>query len=700
MFKKFFSRKKSAPRPLAEIPDQTVELVPDREEEPSFDEARLAHPLRVFEQYNANKRDFLYDQLPHRKKLVYDLIPLLIHIQADDLLPARDACKISPCGVYGFEITPLIAQGFAEAFPGRSLPAMKSRPVLDPSLPVKSISLIGSLGSIAQNSKSDFDYWICIEGDTFSRESRLYFEEKLRAIDQWADTFGGAEVHCFPLDLVKVRRNDFGSAGGESSGTAQGKILKEEFYRSLTLVCGQVPLWWAMPPGVSDQEYSSLSALAAKSKRIDASRLVDMGNVYNISLGEFYGAAIWQINKTIGSPFKSVLKMALLEEYMINHGSKGLLADDLKSRLLANENDANYLDPYVIMFQRASDYLVENNRLDDLDLLRRSLYLKAGAQLSLADHRRADLPRKKQVMVNLIRNWGWNHKMVEKLNDYHHWSSREAQRFSDEINRFVLKTYKRVTKELASQKQESDLKISQRDLTVLGRKLYIFFSERTNKISSIKSVIEDPPALSSLTIQPRLDSPRSKVWDAYRGFLSRDAVEAGQGWEKMLASSPYLTELLTWLVTNKLYDESTSINLNAGAGRLATHCTVPDLQNLLRQIKEFFPNLKLSEIKEDDLLSKPKLVRMFLVINLDETDRADGLVETGLIYQNSWGEVFFKGFSRSDDGIKIGRDFVRKHFAYDPVGLMTRFKVFMPERHFKKSLGPRLNKYFGTKIVS
>lgn len=662
-------------------------------------QSSLLRPLRVFEFYNTNKTDFLYEQLSHKKKIVFDLVPLLIHIEASDLLPCRRACETSPHGVYGFEMSDRTARSFAEAFPGKPEPDLRSRASLDPTMPIKSISLIGSLGSIAQNSKSDFDYWICTEANAFKSETFPSLKEKLKAIDEWAEKFAGAEVHCFPVDLEKVRVDDFGQADSESSGTAQGKILKEEFYRTLTLVAGQVPLWWGMPPNISDDEYNRLRELANRSNRIDSARFVDLGNVYNISLGEFYGAAIWQINKTIGSPFKSVLKMALLEEYMINHGSKGLLGDELKRRLLSDENDARFLDPYVLMFDRASTYLAENNRLEDLDLLRRSLYLKSGVDLTPADHRRTDLPRKKRVMAKLVQDWSWSHKKMEHLNDYHYWSTRESQRFSNEINRFIVRTYKNVSAELNSQKDDAGLTISQRDLTVLGRKLFIFFSERNNKVASVKNVIEQPPALTSLTVQARLDEKGNKVWEAYRGLLSREVTANGEASASLLRSSPYLSDVLIWLVNNRLYDESTSINLNPGYDRLATYCTVPDLQQLFKEMREFFPSYRIAEIKEKDLLNKPRLVRMLAVINLDEPDEAGQTNQIDIIYQNNWGEIFFKGYEAPSDGLNVARDFVHKRFSDDPKGLSSGFKVFMPDRNFKPSLGAFLNKFFGGNVV-
>ena len=432
----------------------------------------LAQAHRVFDRYNASKIQFLYEELPPRKKIVFDLVPLLLHLQADELLGCSDACRMSPHGVFGYEFNEDTAQHFAEAFPGERLPPIRTVSSYDVTLPIKTVCLIGSLGSVAQNHKSDFDYWTGYEADSFSRESFLYFREKLRGIEKWADDFAGAEVHFFPMDLNKIRVDDFGEATGESSGSAQGKLLKEEFYRTMTLIAGQAPIWWVMPAGVSDEEYARLAALVENSNRVDSTRLVDMGNVHEISLGEFYGAAIWQINKTMGSPFKSVLKMALLEEYMLNHGSRGLLCNEMKQRLLSNKDEAQLLDPYVLMFDRAGAYLAENNRLDDLELLRSSLYLKAGVKLGLPDYRRTDLPRKKRVMVNLVRQWGWNHKAVSRLNDYHNWSFKESQKFSQAINGFIVRTYKQISAELNQQKDQVDLHISKRDLTVLGRKLF------------------------------------------------------------------------------------------------------------------------------------------------------------------------------------------------------------------------------------
>lgn len=669
------------------------------EDQKGVDRALLAYGYRVFLRYNASKTEFLIQQLSQRKKTVFSLVPLLLHITTEHLLGSPDAGRLSPCGIFSYEMNQMTIDCFKEVFPRIPVPEFSLMSAFDAALPIKSVSLMGSMGSIAQNTKSDFDYWLIIDSSSFTPEKMSYFKEKLQAIESWALNYAGAEVHFFPLDLAKVRNNDFGAAGGESSGTAQGKLLKEEFYRTMTLVAGQLPLWWVMPPGVTDDDYVRLTGMIDSTSRVDETRLIDMGNVFNISLGEFYGAAVWQINKTIGSPFKSVLKMALLEEYMFNHGSKGILCTELKARLLANEQNIMVLDPYLLMFDRVSAYLTEQGRADDLDLLRRSLYLKVNPGLTLADFRNKELPRKKQVMLNLVKQWGWSHHEIEDLNKSRFWSYRQTQSFSKEINNFIVRTYRNVSTELKIQKKEAGLTISQRDLTVLGRKLYIHYSKRTNKIETTKNVIDDALALDRITFQAHRNQAGKKIWAVYRALLSRASISNGIGAPSLLHESAYLAEVLIWLVNNQLHDSHTSINLNTSSGNVTTECTVPEIQTILKEMHEFFPPVRYGDIPEEEYLHRPHITKMYLVINLDEPDRVKKVMQTGLCYQNNWGELFYKNFDNYNDGLNVARNFIRKRFAFDTMGLPSNFKIYIPDRDFRYIIGPKINSFLGLKMV-
>ena len=659
------------------------------------EESLILHGLNVFKRYNAEKINFLYDQLPPKKKIVFDLVPLLLHYDCRGLLPDDEACLRSPHGVYRYESSPRIEHSFARAFPYRSLPKQRYRASYDPNLPIRSVSLIGSLGSVAQNYKSDFDFWVALDPLLAGPGAEERFFAKARLIEKWADRFADAEVHIFPVDLVKMKRFEFGQVRGDASGTAQGKLLVEELYRSMTLLAGQIPIWWILPPNLDDREYNRLAAVAKSSYRLDSTQFLDEGNVHDISLEEFYGAAIWHINKTIGSPFKSILKLAVLEEYLFNQGQNGLLCDELKARLQQNVEEAEFLDPYLLMFDRASRHLLAEGRYHHLDLLRRALYMKSGAKLSVQDYLQTRLPRKKRVMLRLVHQWGWDRHTLSKLNSYRHWSFQETKDFSDEVNRFIRETYRRVTAEMEQRAPGVRPAINQRDLNVLGRKLYIFYSRRDEKVDSLRNVIEQRPALYGLTLNACRNEYGEAGWEAYRGFASRENIMWGDVRPLLLKRAPSLAGILIWLVTNQLYSHDTSIQLNVAADSPNPGCTLPDIQGLLDQMASFFPILKLYELDEQNLLQDPRIIRSLVVINLDDPDNPDRIVTLDVCSQNSWGEFLFTSYEYINEGIMAARELLKEISSDDSLPLPDCFKVYAPPRQFNRRFLPDLYKTMG-----
>jgi len=690
MIEKFRPPKKGEPGPAARAPETAASLS-------SSEEKNIRAAFQAFHRYNAEKIRFLYELLTERKKVVFDLVPLLIHLDAGGILACQDACRLSPHGIHGYEIGRQTLTSFARAFPHLKPPKEAARGRLDLSRPIRSISLIGSMGSIAQGPKSDFDYWICVDKASYDAQAAASFEEKLRAIEAWAQEYGGAEVHCFMLSLEDIQADRFGEVDAERSGSAQAKLLKEEFYRSMTLIAGQTPCWWVMPPRIDDDEYRRYLDIIQRSEVINRHDLVDMGNVHDIGPGEFYGAAIWQINKVIGSPFKSILKLALLEEYLFASKQEDLLCHELKERLLTQDEEAALLDPYMLMFERASAFLEQQDRTEDLDLLRRALYLKTGVKIQLPDYRRTDHPRQKQVMIRYVRRWGWNHRRVEELNNYEQWTFQAVRIFNDEVNSYLTRTYGRISEVQKSRQEKSDPNISARDLTVLGRKLYVLYSRRPHKADLLLSVVDEPPALRGVTLQPRLNEDGLKQWEAYRGMLSRETVGRGEAKLAQLKRSFFLAEILLWLVHNRIYGPATAININQGAGKLSHHVTAPAVEELLRALEKFFPPLRLQEVDEATLLKPPEVKRIFLAVNVEAPDWSHDILDSALCYANSWGELFFRGF-HSDQGIRQARQFIRKHYAYDLLGARDNFTVHLPKHTATYQMVEKLNRFFGFKI--
>ena len=62
----------------------------------------------------------------------------------------------------------------------------------------------------------------------------------------------------FLVDILKAKNNDFGDSTIESSGSAQTRLLKEEFYRTMIYVAGKIPLWSVLPTAISINYYNSI----------------------------------------------------------------------------------------------------------------------------------------------------------------------------------------------------------------------------------------------------------------------------------------------------------------------------------------------------------------------------------------------------------------------------------------------------------
>ena len=80
---------------------------------------------------------------------------------------------------------------------------------------------------------------------------------------------------------------------------------------------------------------------------------LDLGGLSSLSAEEYFGASLWQLYKSIDSPYKAVLKTLLLEALK---GRTPLLAKDIKQRL-RRRNNVVWSRPYCMMLERVTEYL-------------------------------------------------------------------------------------------------------------------------------------------------------------------------------------------------------------------------------------------------------------------------------------------------------------------------------------------------------
>ena len=178
---------------------------------------------RTKESLRIKQQDFL-DVLPFLFQLNHPSLPGFVSTEI-----VAGISDYSP-GLAELEAAKRIANGF------------KYRRRMQYEYDLYSIFLMGSSGTIAHSTKSDFDVWVC-HRPGMAKEQLLGLREKCTAIEKWANELN-LEVHFFLMDAESFRQGNVLDLTSESSGTAQHHLLLDEFYRTGLLMAGRFPLWW------------------------------------------------------------------------------------------------------------------------------------------------------------------------------------------------------------------------------------------------------------------------------------------------------------------------------------------------------------------------------------------------------------------------------------------------------------------------
>ena len=102
----------------------------------------------------------------------------------------------------------------------------------------------------------------------------------------------------------------------------------------MIIVTGKVPFWLIAPVDCDDNRYAELMEMIQNNDTLlNREEYIDMGNVDDISNGEFFGASIWALIKSFKSPFKTLMKMGILEDYMFTETKSNLLCHQVKQRI-------------------------------------------------------------------------------------------------------------------------------------------------------------------------------------------------------------------------------------------------------------------------------------------------------------------------------------------------------------------------------
>ncbi len=591
---------------------------------------------------------------------VFHLIPALLHYNHPAIPGYYD--QPVPYGVYGFEENEIQQQLIKPFFLSQPIPVPAH---FSDKTDILAIYAMGSTSSFGQNRFSDLDIWVCIspqmKGDARSRLSN-----KCLLITEWARA-QGVEANFFLMDEERFRNNHSDELSGDNCGSSQHLLLLDEFYRSAVRLAGQRILWQIVPPEM-EECYQEYVTQLCHSGHINCKEWIDFGELNRIPAEEYFGSNLWQLYKSIDSPYKSVLKAILLEAYSWEYPNTQLLSIDSKKHFFACKSDVQCMDSYALMLDKVTTYLEQTHDYARLDLVRRCFYLKTHEKLS-------EMPGvgsvewRRNALNRMTSGWGWSNETIAELDSRRSWKVEQVKKVHHTLLDALMLSYRNLIQ--FARRNDITSAIRPQDISILARKLYAAFEVLPGKVTLLNPQISPGLHESDLSfIQVSEGRSMPSGWYLYKQPLIAQKLIGS----KCLEHNEYLSKLVAWAFFNGLITDSTrlhSVVRNADIHPDKFYQMVRDLQSAfslrkqhpsmqalgnpceISQLAMFInfesdPGIKLNphslkvDVKKADIFSFGE-ENMSLVGSID------------LVYRNSWHEVrtmHFRGETAILDALK------------------------------------------------
>jgi adenylate cyclase, class 1 len=548
-----------------------------------------SHFLKI----NQERIDLTQKGLSERQGKFIELLPLLFH-ENNPTLPGYINDDV-PAGITEYapeQSTIKIAKSFFKTYKT----TRRARRIMD----INGMYFMGSSGSIAYNSKSDFDVWL-LHSTTLDADAIDLIQQKAYAIEQWSDEILHLEVHFFVFSAEEFKQGKQQGLSSESSGSAQHYLLLDEFYRSSLLIAGKIPTWWLVPPE-NEKEYDSYIGEQNKQKKLNTSDSIDFGAVADIPASEFFGAAVWQLYKSIHSPYKSLMKLLLMEVYASEYPSISLLSMMFKEAVYEGVESLDDLDPYLMMYKKVEEYLMVRNQSERLELFRQCFYIKINEPLS---HEVKKKTWRRDLFKQVVLDWGWTNDQFVLMDSKKEWQIDMISQQRNRLMNALTESY-RFLSTFARQNTEVS-RVSQTELNVLGRKLYAAFERKAGKVDIINRDNETSMSYSKLSIYQKKNPSGKDNWQLYQGLVHSHSVSE----HKPIKRTQSVIELIAWAYFNRIIDSHSAISLSS-----SDDLTVKELRQLLVTFEDEFPSGQLPEADFNDLNQSVRIQHACVYVNV------------------------------------------------------------------------------------
>ncbi|MDI9246495.1 class I adenylate cyclase [Marinobacter sp. CHS3-4] len=586
---------------------QTARIALDFDE--GIDRKTLRRLRERFMGVNRQRWERARSALTYRQQMVLEILPLVFHLNHPSLPGYTDGgC---PYGLSHYKPSDEVknaARRLARTF------SMKDEGRRRPDL--ESMFLMGSPGTLGHSVASDLDIWLCHRPD-LPAKGVTCLERKAKKLSEWALSLG-VELYVFVFSADDFREGrQRAQVTGENCGSAQHYLLLDEFYRTGIHLGGRYPLWWLVPPE-DEGRYDERARQLIDCRFIKADEYIDFGAVPSIPREEFLGAGVWQLYKGIDAPWKSILKLLLIECYA-RAEDRPLLSKVFKQAVFSGITDANRLDPYLLLYERLEQWLIENNAEDRLGLVRQSLYLKSGLPLTRINP--ASAGWRAELLSSLVGQWSWAKADMESLDNRRRWRAEDVMSLRRQVVSELTHSYRLLSR--LAREHGSQAAISNNDMNLLGRKLYAAFQRKAGKIELINPGLAPSLAEENLSFHHQSEQGEGSTLEGW--MLYRDLEDPSDAmWKPVIRRSGNLTELMVWCFCNGLLTRTTRLNVRGGT----SSATVGELRDMVDALADCL-TIPIEPVPREALSRGVRPLRHLLFVNVGVDPQAH-LTERGL----------------------------------------------------------------------
>lgn len=599
------------------------------EAKPAFSTLLASITQRVDELDNLRKARALHSS-GEAFRQVFTLLPTLIHFNLPEL---PGYVPKAPSGIARFELSEEQAVLFQQLFDILPEEWTLSPPSFD------GLYAMGSVGSITQSTSSDLDLWLC-HSETFSAKLLSLVEQKLAAVRAWAMTLG-VEVNFYLMNPSAFKQRIYKNGVNEDhNGSAQHFFLLDEFYRSAVRLAGKRILWLHIENG--KQGYESFVNRLVQNGDLNLSDWVDFGDFASLPIEEYFGASLWQLYKGTRKPYKSAIKILLLESYAETYPITPWISKKFKQQLFSRLSVRGHFDPYLAMLEQVTDYLSHRKEFARLDRLRRCFYIKAVEQ----QHDKQRLA----LLQSLVNVWGWSEEERESLDNRPHWKIKQAMQQQQMIVDLLLQSYRNLIR--FARRFHIDPNIMPQDTDVLMRKLYSVFEVVPGKVALLNEHLASKVSEEHVTF---IEVGEGQAVKAGWYLFNHAPSQVYDSHTRYVQYQKSLTKLVAWAYFNRVVTAETQIHV------VSPRVTAIKLRRFITDLRLNFP-LHSPKIQPHDLYYPNEIRHLIVAINLvaDPTEKIshtssnertvhsspDHLLvgSLSIIYRNRWNEILIQHF--------------------------------------------------------